>query len=182
MYTHTHGVCKPLCRGRVDGGRRGRHHNASTHTPTIPICCHAVSPLSLSLYPFSRSSTCVYIVLYAIQEPVAPVTREPLTHTRGSSCLPPPRRKYINCPRSRRYRQLLLPLLRRADFPTRLYYVSRPVPGAHHAVSRRLASHPRERRHLVRAPIGQEQSADVSASDQHFASAANFRSTCRRAW
>lgn len=49
MYTHTHGVCKPLCRGRVDGGRRGRHHNASTHTPTIPICCHAVSPLSLSL-------------------------------------------------------------------------------------------------------------------------------------
>lgn len=66
MYTHTHSVCKPLCRGRVDGGRRGRHHNASTHTPTIPICCHAVSSLSLSLYPFSRSSTCVYIVLYAI--------------------------------------------------------------------------------------------------------------------
>lgn len=56
---------------------RREHHNASTHTPTIPICRYAARYLallpSLSLYPFSRSSTCVYIVLYAIYEPVCPL-------------------------------------------------------------------------------------------------------------
>lgn len=108
-----------MCERCVEGEPVVEEGDIAMHRRTLRrflyVATLLAATLSPSLCPFSRSSTCVYIVLCAIYEPVPPVTREPLTHTRGSST-PSPRRKYINCPRSRRYRQLLLlPLLRRAE-------------------------------------------------------------------
>lgn len=143
MEVYTHTVCLNRC---VEGEPVVEEGDITMHRRTLRRFLYVATLLAASLSlssPFSRSSTCVYIVLYAIYEPVCPpVTREPLTHTRGSSSLPAPRRKYINCPRSRRYRQLLLPLLRRAGSPTRVYYVSRPVSGVQPC--RRLSCQPRD--------------------------------------
>ena len=155
VYTHT--VCLNRC---VEGEPTVVEEGDITmHRRTLRRFLYVTTPLaaslSLSLCPFSRSSTCVYIVLYAIYEPVCPpVTREPFTHTRGSSSLPAPRRKYINCPRSRRYRQLLLPLLHRADSPTRVYYVSRPVSSRCATMPAALLS--TSRRASCRASVGEE--------------------------
>lgn len=130
MHTCTHTRGKFTNFGRLSRSLHpspSRRGNPPRHPPS-PNEARCLSPSSsrrpypplfpLKLPPPSPPillPVCVYTALYGTytrtytSSSVTRVTREPLTHTRESPSYGARRRKYINRPHSRRYRQLLLP-------------------------------------------------------------------------
>lgn len=84
-----HNVCNPMCRGRYDGQwKRASQCTIDAHSDDSYMSLLSLSrssSISLTLPFLSFIHVCLHRTLRYIRTGVPPVTREPLTHTRGSS-------------------------------------------------------------------------------------------------
>lgn len=84
-----HNVCNPMYRGRYDGQQKRASQCIDAHSDdsymSLRCSLSRSSSISLTLPFLSFIHVCLHRTLRYIRTGVPPVTREPLTHTRGSS-------------------------------------------------------------------------------------------------